>query len=358
MKLLIITDAWHPQVNGVVRTYEYINAELEKMGHEIHVIGPNDFPRTFPMPSYPEVQVALAPGKRLVRLINEYAPDSIHIATEGPLGSAARRYCMKRNYQFSTCYHTHFPDYIATRLSKHAPPLYDSVHSIAKSYVRNFHSTSTAMMVATKSLKDELISWNFQNHMHHLTRGVNTDIFHLGEPTIFKDLPRPIALFVGRVAIEKNIEAFLSMEWTGSKVIVGEGPSLSLLSQKYPDVHFVGKKTAKDLGDHYRSADLFVFPSKTDTFGMVLIEALACGLPVAAYNVTGPKDIITQDFLGSLDDDLSKAAKKALNSKDNKTKRSQHVKQHYSWRRAAEQFEGAMYPLYPSKKIIKKVYSG
>lgn len=348
MKLLIITDAWHPQVNGVVRTYEHINEQLEKMGHEIHVISPSDFRLTCAMPSYPEIRLTIAPYRRLVRLLEQYAPETIHIATEGPLGMAGRRYCLKNGYSFSTCYHTHFPDYIAARFSRYLPFLHKPVHTLAKNHIRKFHAQTSAMMLGTQSLQEELLSWNFKNPMCRLTRGVDPDLFHAGEPTLFQDLPKPIALFVGRVAVEKNIEAFLSMEWTGSKVIVGDGPSRDKLTKKYPDAHFVGTKTGCELGDHYRSADLFVFPSKTDTFGMVLIEALACGLPIAAYNVTGPKDIITQDFLGNINDDLSKAAQTALCNTE-KSKRIAHVKQHYSWEQAAKQFEATMLPLTPPK---------
>ncbi len=348
MRLLIITDAWRPQINGVVRTYEHINQELRDMGHEVDVIGPGDFPRQMPLPGYGEIKLALAPYRRLVKMIEDHAPESIHIATEGPLGWAARRYCLKNDLQFSTCYHSHFPDYLAQRAAKYLSALHAPVHETTKKAIRHFHAPSAAMMVATQSLEEELKDWGFENPMLRLSRGVDLGLFKPGEKTLFHDLPAPVALYVGRVALEKSIEDFLSMNWEGSKVIVGDGPSLAALSQKYPDAHFAGIKQGEDLARHYQSADLFVFPSKTDTFGMVLVEALACGLPVAAYDVTGPKDIITGDFLGALVgasvDNLSKASYKALES-NKKQARHAHAASLYSWKNVAKQFTKAMIPV-------------
>lgn len=339
MKILIITDAWHPQVNGVVRTYEHLIEELESLGHNINVISPADFSISMPMPGYSEIKLAIFPYHRLKKMIRKYAPDVIHVATEGPLGWAGRKYCIKRELHYTTSYHTQFPDYVAKRVAKFLPFLYNTAHRLAKHFIRTFHAHSTAMMIATQSLEDQLKIWGFKNPMHHLIRGANLDMFYPGEKTLFQDLPKPIALYVGRVAIEKNLEDFLGMEWAGSKIIVGDGPSLNILSRKYPDSHFVGTKIGADLAEHYRSADVFAFPSKTDTFGIVLIEALASGLPIAAYNVTGPRDIITEDFLGSLhENDLARAARQALKT-GTPERRAEHVKNYYTWEHAGKQFE-------------------
>lgn len=341
MKLIIITDAWFPQVNGVVRTYEHLSAELESMDHEVKVVGPRDFPMRIPLLSYPEIKLAIKPYARLKRIIEEYQPTHIHISTEGPLGWAGRRYCAKHNRKFSTSYHTQFPDYVAKRVAYFLPFLYDFVHRQSIKYVRKFHSRSSAMMVATNSLEETLRSWGFKNPIHRLTRGADLNQFYPGKKTKYKNNEKPVALYVGRIAIEKNIEAFLKMDWEGTKVLVGDGPIRAHLEEKYPDAVFVGPKTGKDLAAYYRSADVFVFPSKTDTFGMVLVEALASGIPVAAYNVTGPKDIITEDFLGALtEDNLGDAALKAL-SKGTPEQRAKHVKSAYTWENAARQFEDA-----------------
>ncbi len=242
MKFLIISDAWHPQVNGVVRTYEHISAEIEKMGHTVKVIGPADFKRSFPMPGYDEIRLVLFPYKALARIIEDYAPDAIHLPTEGPLGQAGRRYCLTHDRFFTSSYHTHFPDYVAKRVSKYLPFLYRPAHALAKSYIRNFHAKTSMMMVATQSLEDQLRAWNFKNPINRVTRGARLDHFYPAPKSCFQDLKGPIALYVGRVAIEKNIEAFLDMAWEGSKVIVGEGPSMAELQTRYPDAVFVGKK--------------------------------------------------------------------------------------------------------------------
>ena len=343
MKILIISDAWYPQVNGVVRTYEHLSEELIKMGHQVHVIGPSDFPYRLPLFWYPEIKLAIAPYGRLKKMIDQYAPDHIHIATEGPLGWAARKYVLKHKSDFSTCYHTHFPDYVARRFARPSTIFYDLLHKGARAYVKKFHAQSRALMVATKSLEDDLKSWGFKMPMYRLTRGVNLDMFYPGEKTLFKNLKGPIALYVGRIAVEKSVQDFLRMKWPGSKIIVGDGPSLIALSRRYPKVHFVGRKFGEELAAHYRSADLFVFPSRTDTFGIVLIEALASGLPIAAYNVTGPKDIVTLPFLGALDDDLASAADKALHT-GAPQQRSDYARETYSWEHAAKQFEAAIKP--------------
>lgn len=341
MKVLIISDAWKPQVNGVVRTYENLSEYLQNMGHKVKVIGPADFPFTIPTPGYSEIRLAIAPSRHLKKQIEGFEPDYIHISTEGPLGWAARKYCMKHNLDFTTSYHTHFPDYVAKRFAKYLPFTYKIVHKLAKKFVRKFHAPSKAMMIATQSLEEELKSWGFKTPMHRLTRGVKLDQFYPGENTAYTGLKQPIALYVGRIAIEKNLEAFLDMNWDGTKVLIGDGPSLQGLSKAYPDVIFTGKKEGEDLAAHYRSADVFVFPSRTDTFGIVLIEAMASGLPIAAYDVTGPKDLITEDFLGVIDDDLSKAAYQALEC-GTREERANYVKDLYTWNKAAKQFEIAL----------------
>lgn len=337
MKILIISDAWYPQVNGVVRTYEHLRDELERRGHDVKVIGPADFRFTIPTPGYAEIRLALFARARLKKMIDEYGPDRVHIATEGPLGWAGQKICKASDIGFTTSYHTQFPDYVAKRIAKYLTFLYPAVHKLAVNTVRKFHNGSKTIFVATPSLEQTLRDWKFTTPMMRLTRGVNLDIFNTEGKDIFPDLPRPIAIYVGRIAIEKNLEDFLEMDWDGSKVLVGDGPSLSALKRKYPDAHFVGKKIGEELAAHYRSSDVFAFPSRTDTFGIVLIEALAAGLPVAAYPVMGPVDIITSPTLGILDDDLGKAAKEALKH-GSPEDRHLHVEKFYTWEKAADQF--------------------
>jgi len=341
IKVLIISDAWYPQVNGVVRTYEHLCYELEAMNHYVEIIGPADFAISMPTPFYPEIRLVISPYKRLKRMIEDYTPDKIHIATEGPLGWAGRKYCIKNNLPFSTSYHTQFPDYVAKRFAWLIPPLYNVVHRKAVKAVRHFHAASSIIYIATQSLEEQLKGWKFKTPMVRLTRGVDFSIFHPGEKTILQDIKKPIALYVGRIAIEKNLEDFLNMAWEGSKVLVGDGPARTQLEKHYPDALFVGKKTGRKLAEYYRSSDVFVFPSKTDTFGIVLIEALACGLPVAAYNVMGPKDIITTSILGVLDNDLANAAHKAARLPEPE-KRAAHIQKNYSWNEAGKQFLSAL----------------
>ncbi|MBI1326304.1 MAG: glycosyltransferase [Alphaproteobacteria bacterium] len=311
--------------------------ELAKLGCEVKVVGPADFPFQYPMPMYPEIRLVLFPDKRLRRDIRAFAPDHVHIATEGPLGWAARNICLKDKIDFTTSYHTHFPDYAAKRVPHVISFLRGIVRNFSIWLMRAFHAPSRAMFVATQSLESELKQWNFETLMARLLRGVIEDFVPASEKPLFRDLPQPVALFVGRVAVEKSVEDFLAMPWRGSKIIVGDGPSREELEKKYPAVHFVGKQTGHDLVQHYQSADVFVFPSRTDTFGMVLVEALACGLPVAAYPVTGPVDIITHPFLGVLSENLGAAAEAALTC-GTVAQRVQHVKNHYTWESVAAQF--------------------
>lgn len=333
-KILIISDAWHPQVNGVVRTYENLNVELGKRGHIVKTIGPADFPIQFAMPGYKEIRLVLRPYKRLKQMIREFNPDAIHIATEGPLGWAGRRYCKWNKVPFTSSYHTHFPEYAAKR----APFFKKEVLRYCIRKIRRFHRRSSAVLVTTPSVQKQLEEWKIAAPMLPFTRGVNRDIFYVGKKCLFLDKPKPIALYVGRIAVEKNIEDFLDMPFKGTKILVGDGPQRKSLEKKYPDALFVGTKRREDLANYYRSADVFVFPSRTDTFGLVLIEALACGLPIAAYKAPGPIDIVTDEKLGALDDtNLNTAMKKAL-LHGCPTSRSEHVKNHYTWEKAADQF--------------------
>lgn len=339
MRILIVSDAWRPQVNGVVRTYEHIMDEVHQSdGHRIDVIGPEDFPVRLPMPGYSEIRLAFFPYRRLARMIGRLQPESIHIATEGPLGKAARRYCLRHDIPFTTAYHTQFPDYIEKRLEKISPALARWGKNKARKMMLDFHNRAQAILVTTKSLEAELKEIGYTPPLYPLTRGAPLHVFYPGEPEQFKDMKRPVALYVGRVAVEKNLEDFLSMDWDGTKAVVGVGPSMTYLKEKYPDVLFAGKQTGAALASYYRSADIFVFPSRTDTFGIVLLEALASGLPVAAYNVTGPKDIITAPHLGTLHDDLAQAAREALAVAERRMERHKHIREHYSWQKAAEQF--------------------
>ncbi|ACI99637.1 glycosyltransferase family 4 protein [Rhodospirillum centenum] len=340
MKILIVTDAWFPQVNGVVRTLATTRTELEKMGHTVEVIAPDRF-RTLPLPTYPEIRVAIRPGRRLARMIEEARPDAIHIATEGPLGFAARRFCLRYRIPFTTAYHTRFPEYVRDR----APiPL-----ALTYAIVRRFHAPAHSVMVATPSIEQDLRARGFRN-IRRWTRGVDTELFR-PRPEVrgaaLLDLPRPVFLYVGRVAVEKNIEAFLKLDLPGSKVVVGDGPQRAELQARYPKVHFAGAQHGEDLARHYAAADVFVFPSRTDTFGLVLLEALASGLPVAAYPVAGPVDVLGPaaegpDRVGVLDADLGRAALAAL---EIDPVRCRDFAMHYSWQASAQQFVNNLRPL-------------
>ncbi|MDR6771422.1 glycosyltransferase family 1 protein [Azospirillum sp. BE72] len=330
MNILIVSDAWHPQVNGVVRTIGTVRDELEAMGHSVEVIGPDRF-RTLPMPTYPEIRLALGAKRRLWAMIDGMRPDCIHIATEGPLGFAARSYCLKHGKPFTTAYHTRFPEYVRDR----APiPL-----ALSYAVVRRFHKPSSAVMVATQTIEDALKGRGFTN-IRRWTRGVDTELFHPRDKG-FLDLPRPVSMYVGRVAVEKNLEDFLRLDLPGTKVVVGDGPAREELQRKYPGVHWVGAKHGEELAKHYAAADVFVFPSRTDTFGLVLLEALASGVPVAAYPVPGPLDVVDGSGAGCLDVDLKRAVEGAL------TIPAQTCRDYalgYSWRRSAEQFLSNLRP--------------
>jgi len=329
-RILIVTDAWHPAVNGVVRTIECLCRELRSLGHDVLVIGTDRF-RTLPLPSYPEVRLAMHPTRRLSALIDSFAPDAIHIATEGPLGAAARRYCLKRQRPFTSAFHTRFPEYLASRLPVPLNWTYAAL--------RRFHAPSSAVMVATPTLRASLKARGFE-HLSLWTRGVDTELFHPSEKSFLAG-PRPLAIYVGRVAVEKNLQAFLDLSLPGCKYVVGDGPQLPALRRRYPDVRFVGYKHGEDLARHYAAADVLVFPSRTDTFGLVMLESLACGVPVAAFPVPGPLDVIGQASVGCLDEDLGKAVQGALTIPPGNCRA---FALGYSWRASALQFADIAIP--------------
>jgi glycosyltransferase involved in cell wall biosynthesis len=323
VKILIVSDAWVPQVNGVVRTLEAVRDELTAMGHRVEIVGPDRFV-TVPAPSEPDVRLALFPGRRLRGIVDAFAPDAIHIATEGPLGLAARRLCLRRGWPFNTAFHTRFPEYLKARLG--VP------ERLTWALMRWFHRPSAAVLAATASLRDELVGKGFAN-VAAWTRGVDLGLFRPRERGLLH-LPRPVFLYVGRVAVEKNIEAFLALDLPGSKVVVGDGPVRASLEKRFPKAHFLGAKFGDDLASAYAEADVFVFPSLTDTFGLVIVEALACGTPVAAYPVTGPKDVIDGAPVGALDTDLRAAALAALGLDREACRR---FAEGFSWQRPAEE---------------------
>jgi glycosyltransferase involved in cell wall biosynthesis len=332
-RIMIVSDAWRPQVNGVVRTLETVCGELRAMGHTVEVIGPDRF-LTLPCPTYPDIRLSLFPRRKLNRLIEAFAPHALHIATEGPLGLAARAWARKRGCAFTTAFHTRFPEYVQARIG--LPP------GLLYAFLRRFHGAGQGMMVATASLRDELAGRGFAR-IRPWSRGVDLELFR-PTPAEAWELPRPVFAYVGRVAIEKNIRAFLDLDLPGSKVVVGGGPQLAALRRDYPAVHFTGPRFGADLARAYAGADVFVFPSLTDTFGLVLLEALACGTPVAAYDVTGPKDVLAEaaGCVGAVDDDLRIAAMKALQA-DRADCRA-HAER-FSWRACAETFLSHLVPL-------------
>lgn len=298
MKLLLITDAWKPQTNGVVTTLEQVTAHLSRRGFDVSVLHPALF-RTVPLPSYPEIRVAIDPW-RVGRMILDQQPDTIHVATEGPLGIAARLFMARRAIPFSTSLHTKFPEYVASRTR--LPP------AIGYAFLRWFHRPAAATLVTTTSHKRELAAWGL-THLVVWGRGVDTRQF---APRSQRPRTRPRLLYVGRVAVEKNLEAFLQLRCDATKVVVGDGPARAELQRRYGDVEWAGYRYGPDLASYYADADVFVFPSRTDTFGLVMLEAMACGTPVAAYPVTGPIDVVVDGVNGALDADLGSAVRRAL----------------------------------------------
>ena len=337
MPVLIATDAWHPQVNGVVRTLTSLATSASGLGSEIEFLTPEGF-RSMPVPTYPGLRIGLPNRREIARRIEAVSPDAIHIATEGPIGWAVRAYCRRQKLAFTTSYTTRFPEYVSVRTG--------IPEGLGYAVMRQFHSASSMVMVATDSLRRELVSRGFRR-LGYWTRGVDTELFRPDEPARL-DLPRPIFMTMGRVAVEKNIEAFLSLDLPGSKVVVGDGPQKAELERKFPDVQFLGEKRGSDLSSHLAAADVFVFPSLTDTFGVVQLEALACGTPVAAFPVTGPLDVIAGRPIGAIDHDLRAACLRALNM-SRETCRSFAIER--SWENSARQFLGNLTALQPSRSL-------
>jgi glycosyltransferase involved in cell wall biosynthesis len=341
MKIAIATDAWRPQINGVVRTLEMTVKLLRARGHEVEVISPDQF-RTVPCPGYSEIRLALAPRFGLRKTLAAFAPDIVHISTEGPIGWSTRRWCMANEVPFTTAFHTRFPDYASVRTGL-SPDFFWPV-------MRRFHAPSRAVLSATPRLSNELASRAI-THTRPWTRGIDTAIFktELAPHPALANLPRPILLSVGRVAIEKNLESFLGAAVAGTKVVVGDGPALEQLIQRFPDAIFTGSLKGAELAQAYAAADVFVFPSKTDTFGLVMIEALACGVPVAGYPVPGPLDIIGANGLGPFDElafpvgavseSLSEAIGLAL--KCDRRKAAEYGAR-FTWDNAVDQFLAAL----------------
>ena len=327
MKILIVTDAWYPQVNGVCRTLKNLGDELKKIGHQVEYIEPNQF-FTIPMPKYNEIKLSLNVWPRVGKLISKADADIIHIATEGPIGIFAKRYCVKNKLKFTSSYHTQFDKYL--KLYYPYLPI-----KLAQKFLKGFHSKAEKILVTTQSMKDELQEIGFdKDKMVVWTRGANHGAFQKPKK-INLEYKRPIYLYVGRVSIEKNIRAFLDLDLEGTKLVVGKGPDLDKLKKEYPEAIFRGERTNGELASYFASSDVFVFPSKTDTFGIVIIEALKCGLPVAAYPVAGPKDIFNGTNIGSLNNDLKKAALEAL--KSDRSACIEHAKK-YTWENCAKIF--------------------
>ncbi len=333
MKVMIVTDAWEPQVNGVVRTLKQTRSELEKMGHTVDILSPLEF-RTMPCPTYPEIRLSVFPYGKVKQRLQSFAPDAIHIATEGPLGLAARKYCKRNNLPFTTAYHSRFPEYVQLRFGI---PL-----SWSYAWFRNFHNSARAVMAPTRVVIRDLEKQGIHN-VALWSRGVDLDVFKPGARDKLQTR-KPIFVYVGRVAVEKNIEAFLELDLPGSKWVCGDGPAASALRTQYPDVNWLGVLNQQELARVYNAADVFVFPSKTDTFGLVLLEAMACGCPVAAYPVTGPIDVIGTDGPGALRQDLREACLEALEIDRVQVRQ---FAERYSWAAASRQFLSHLHPFTP-----------
>jgi glycosyltransferase involved in cell wall biosynthesis len=337
-RIMLVTDAWEPQVNGVVRTLSRTLAECRKVGHEVEVIHPGLGYKTFPLPTYPEIKLAMGARKDIARRFKEFEPEAIHIATEGPLGQAARAICKKWKLPFTTSYHTKFPEYVNARFP--FIPL-----SAGYAFMRWFHNAGGGMMVTTPSMAEDLVKRGFKNIVPW-ARGVDIELFNpdkrkMGGEDIYEGLARPIWVNVGRIAVEKNIETFLELDLPGTKVIVGDGPQKAELEKKYPDAVFTGPKFDVELTRHFADADVFVFPSLTDTFGLVNLEAMACGTPVAAFPAHGPKDIIPGSGGGFINEDLQKACLDCLEIKREAPRA--HAEKH-SWAQCAADFVRNLQP--------------
>lgn len=338
-KIAIITEAW-PQVSGVMRTYQNISGELEAAGDEVKIIHPRMFALNVPCPTYPDIRLAFNTAASLGRMIEDFEPDYIHIPTEGPLGHAAQDVCTRMGLPRSSAYHTHFAQYIAKR----APFFKTESERLAQRVIRDFHNRSSRVMVVSDQMQKYLRGIGVRSPIRQVGRGVDTSIFHPG-PSPHSGGNR-LALYVGRVSVEKNIEDFLKLDLPGfRKIVVGEGPSRGELMARYKDVEFPGFREGKVLADYYRAADVFVFPSKTDTFGIVLIEALACGAPVAAYDEGGHLAILTDEMYGSAGPDLAKAVASALAAPGSREDRHRAITRQHSWSNAAQQFRACLVPV-------------
>ena len=332
-RILIATDAWHPQVSGVVRTLDTTSRLLRDWGHTVEIVEPSAYP-SVPVPFYPEISLCFPRPGRVYDRVRRFRPDHVHISTEGPVGLWVRRYCRLRGWRFSTSYHTRFPEYL-----KHLAGVPECG---TYRFLRWFHGRSSAMMVATPSLERELKQRGFAAPMRRWLRGVDLSIFR---PRPKGEVPysRPVLLYVGRVSHEKGVEDFLRLKTAGTKLVVGDGPARAELERKYPDAVFLGYRKGQSLGEVYALADVFVFPSKTDTFGIVVIEALASGLPVAAYPATGPLDTVTGENLGALDEDLGKAVSRALSTGDPAACAAAGAG--YTWENCTRQFLDNLVPI-------------
>lgn len=338
MRIAIVTEAWEPQVNGVVRTYQNIKRELEKAAHDVRIVAPDHFRVNFPLPSYPDIKMCAPLPGETGRILRRHDPDHIHIATEGALGWSARAYCRRNGIGFTTAYHTNFADYLRERLFLPGR-LRDAFHAAAIHAIVRFHNASAGVMCVSEEVDAQLRAMGVTAPFRRLSRGVDTALFHPGPREVFADDPRPVALYVGRVAVEKNIRAFLDLAIPHLKVVVGGGPQLDDLRRAYPDVRFAGMKEGAELAAYYRSADVFVFPSKTDTFGIVLIEALASGLPIAAFDEGGHTAILSGDpRLGAADSSLSCAFARACEAPGTREERHRYVQARYSWESVGGQF--------------------
>ncbi|MEW5424499.1 glycosyltransferase family 4 protein [Amorphus sp. 3PC139-8] len=323
-KLLLVTDAWHPQVNGVVTTLQITIDRLKRLGVEVETLTPDGF-RSVPLPTYSEIRLSLTSPSTIRRRIEAFDPEFVHIATEGPLGMLARRWCLAAGHPYTTSYHTRFPEYVAAR----APIPLDWTYS----FVRRFHNSGAGCMISNSTLERTLTERGFTN-LYHWLRAVDHEMFRPDVPPAL-DLPKPIFMYVGRVSVEKNIEAFLKLDLPGTKVVVGAGPALNEMKSRYTDTIFTGPKFGDELVAHYTSADVFVFPSLTDTWGLVLLEAMAAGVPVAAFPIMGPIDVVGDSGCGVLDNDLRAAAIAAL---DIPSDRCRAYAETFSWDASAQQF--------------------
>lgn len=330
MRILIASDAWEPQINGVVVTLRNTAREMRKAGHCVDIVGPARF-RSIPCPTYPEIRLALGARQALGRELDRIAPDAIHISTEGPIGMAMRSICLERDVQFTTAYHTRFPEYLYARTRLPTAVTY--------AWLRRFHAPARAVMVATPAIERDLARRGFTN-LARWSRGVDTSLFRPG-PALRNAWRRPVFMCVGRVAVEKNIAAFLALDVRGTKVVVGEGPQRASLQRRFADAVFAGAKSGEDLAAHYRSADVLVFPSTTDTFGLVMVEAMACGTPVAAFPVAGPLDVVVHGENGVLGPDLRASALAALALDRTAVRRTVLNR---SWARATEEFTANLWP--------------